>query len=207
MIDPLSLAEIQAAPLLAREFYQRPTTDVARDLLGKLLVRHNADGIVALRITEVEAYLGADDRACHTYGGRRTQRVRSMWGEAGHAYVYLIYGLHNCLNLVTVGPGVGEAVLLRAGVAVHGPDLVRRRRGAVAESDFTNGPGKLCQGLGVDRELDGVDVCSSDCGLWLADDGTMVGDRDVRVTPRIGVGSAGEAAEWPLRFVFDPDSV
>lgn len=175
---------------------------MARDILGKLLVRQAGDGIVALRITEVEAYLGPADAACHTFGGRRTERVRSMWGEAGRAYVYLIYGIHNCLNLVTVGPGVGEAVLLRGGMVVSGLDLVRRRRGsAVSDSSLTDGPGKICQALAIDRGNDGADVCARRAGLWIADDGVRVTDQEVVVTPRIGVASAGDAALWPLRFV------
>ena len=96
------------ASLPARGFYQRPTVEVSRDLLGLLLVRRAPAGLVAVRINEVEAYLGPTDRACHTWNGRRTERVRSMWGEAGRAYVYLIYGLHHCLNVVTVGSGAGQ---------------------------------------------------------------------------------------------------
>ncbi len=132
---------------------------------------------------------------------RRTRRVRSMWGEAGHAYVYLIYGLHHCLNLVTVGPGVGEAVLLRGGTTVYGLELVRRRRGLVADRNLTNGPGKLCQALGVDRKLDGADVCRTTNGLWIADDGTTISENACQRTPRIGVEAAGDAALWPLRFI------
>ena len=91
------------AAILSRGFYQRPTAEVARDLLGKFLVRTTARGVVAVRLNEVEAYLGVDDPACHTFGGRRTTRTETMWGEAGHAYFYRVYGLHNCLKVVTVG--------------------------------------------------------------------------------------------------------
>lgn len=187
--------------MLEREFYQRRTTDVARALLGKLLLRRTAEGLVAVRLSEVEAYLGPGDPACHTYGGRRTARVRTMWGEPGHAYVYLVYGLHHCLNLVTVGADAGEAVLLRAGSIVHGHELVRLRRGpAVSERALTDGPGKLCQALAVDRHDDGVDVCEPSGGLWLCDRGQTIDDHQCRRGPRVGVGYAGEAADWPLRF-------
>jgi DNA-3-methyladenine glycosylase len=199
--NPLRLVEVTAAPLVTREFYQRPTADVARDVLGRLLVRSSEDGLLALRITEVEAYLGPDDPACHTAGGRRTERVRSMWGPAGRAYVYLIYGLHHCLNLVTARDGAGEAVLVRGGVAVYGLDGVRRRRSGVGDADLTNGPGKICQALDVDRGMDGADLCGVRDGLWLADDGVRIPDTEVNTTHRVGVGSAGEAALWPLRFV------
>jgi len=193
--------------MLGRGFYQRPTVDVARDLLGKIVVRRNGEGDVAVRLTEVEAYVGVDDPACHTSGGRRTERVRSMWGEAGHAYVYLIYGLHHCLNVVTVGEGVGEAVLIRAGVVVSGWDLVRCRRGArVADRSLTDGPGKLCQALAVTRGDDGIDLCDPVGGLWICDDGFAVEESRCERHARVGVEHAGEAATWPLRFLYDPDS-
>jgi DNA-3-methyladenine glycosylase len=190
-------------PALTRDFYQRTTEVVARQLLGKLLVRTDAGGDVVLRLTEVEAYLGIDDPACHTYGGRRTPRTETMWGEAGHAYVYLVYGLHSCLNIVTIGPGRPEAVLIRGGVVEAGSDLVRARRGPrVGESALTDGPGKLCQGLAIGRSDDGVDLCASDSALRICDDGTEVPEDRVRRLPRVGVDYAGEAALWPLRFRF-----
>jgi len=197
----LDQREFELAPVLEREFYQRLTAEVARDLLGKLLLRRTGDGLVVVRIVEVEAYLGPEDPACHTYGGRRTPRVRAMWGEAGRAYVYLVYGIHHCLNLVTVGAGAGEAVLVRGGRIVHGEALARRRRrSSVPVRSLTNGPGKLCQALAVDRRDDGVDVCDPAGGLWLCDDGVRVGDEECRRDARVGVGYAGEAATWPLRF-------
>jgi DNA-3-methyladenine glycosylase len=188
--------------VIAKRFYQRPTEIVARDLLGKLIVRELPDGAVAVRLTEVEAYLGIDDPACHTFGGRRSARNESMWGDAGRAYVYLIYGVHHCFNLVTVGRGVGEAVLVRAGTPITGLDLIRRRRGpTVRDRALTDGPGKLCQALGINRELDGFDVSARGSGVWLCDDGVVVEDEDVKRCPRVGVASAGGAARWPLRWV------
>jgi DNA-3-methyladenine glycosylase len=189
-------------PLLSRKFYQRPTAAVARDLLGKVLVRQSADGTVVLRINEVEAYLGAADPACHTFGGRRTARTETMWGEAGRAYVYLVYGLHSCLNVVTVGPERPEAVLVRGGTVEHGLDLVRARRGVkVASRSLADGPGKLCQAIAVTRADDGTDLCSTRSRLTIRDDGVRVGEERVRTLPRVGVDYAGEAARWPLRFV------
>ncbi len=186
---------------LSRSFYQRPTVDVARTLLGKILVRQTGEGRVAVRLIEVEAYLGPSDPACHTFGGRRTARVESMWSVAGHAYVYLIYGVHHCLNVVTVGEGVGEAVLLRGAVVVEGGELVRRRRGPrPSDQELLNGPGKLCQALAVDRKLDGWDLCSNDGALWIIDDGCHIPVEEILVSPRIGLGEVGEAARWPLRY-------
>jgi len=192
-------------PVLSRDFYKRTTEVVARELLGKLLVRTDPDGVVVLRLTEVESYLGIDDPACHTFGGRRTPRTETMWGEAGHAYVYLVYGLHSCLNVVTVGPGQPEAVLIRGGVVVEGLDLVRARRGPrVGERSLTDGPGKLSQGLAISRLEDGVDLCAPGSALRICDGGYEVREDCVRRLPRVGVDYAGEAASWPLRFRFRP---
>ena len=166
-----------------------------------MLVRRLGGELLAVRITEVEAYLGTGDPACHTYGGRWTQRVATMWGEAGHAYVYLIYGLHHCLNVVTVGPGTPEAVLVRGGVPVLGEATIRRLRGGRPDLD---GPGKLCQGLAISREDDGADLTRPEGGLWIADGGAAVPEGEVERLPRVGVDYAGEAASWPLRFRWRP---
>ncbi len=168
-------------------------------MLGKVLVRRLDDGVVALRLTEVEAYLGVGDRACHTFGGRRTARVAAMWGPAGHAYVYRIYGVHYCLNVVTVGEGVPEAVLLRAGEVLVGGELARRRRGRGRR--LVAGPGMLCQATAVTLAEDGGDLCYRAGGLWLVDDGRSPADHRVAATPRVGVAHAGDAAAWLLRFV------
>jgi len=189
--------------VLPRDSYKRTTEAVARELLGKLLVRTDSDGEVVARLTEVESYLGIDDPACHTCGGRRTPRTETMWGEAGHAYVYLIYGLHNCLNVVTVGPGQPEAVLIRGGVVEKGLELVRARRGPrVGERSLTDGPGKLCQALGISRLDDGIDLCEPDSALRICDDGFDIPEDQVQRLPRIGVDYAGEAALWPLRLAY-----
>ena len=177
---------------------------MARELLGKILLQEHPGGLTAVRLTEVEAYLGVGDPACHTFGGRRTRRTETMWGEAGHAYVFLVYGVHNCLNVVTVGRGRPEAVLLRGGGALEGLERIRERRGpTVVERSLTDGPGKLCRALGVTRDHDGIDMCDPSSGLRICDDGFRVGEEAVRRTHRVGVGYAGEAAGWPLRFITD----
>jgi DNA-3-methyladenine glycosylase len=199
---PLSRQQIATAELVPREFYQRRTEEVARELLGKILVHSSPNGTAAVRVNEVEAYLGPGDPACHTWGGRRTTRVESMWGEAGHAYVYLIYGIHHCLNLVTVGPGVGEAILVRGGVPILGIPLIRRRRGVRGrDAAPCDGPGKLCQALAITRNEDGRDLCQKEPALRVCDDGFKVHEGSVQQLPRVGVGYSGEAAAWPLRFV------
>ena len=192
---------LASARVLSRGFYQRPTAKVARDLLGKILVHNTAQGVVAVRLDEVEAYLGMDDPACHTSGGRRTTRTETMWGEAGHAYVYLIYGLHNCLNVVTVGEGVPEAVLIRGGIPITGCEQIRERRGArVATQNLTDGPGKLCEALAVSREENGLDLSIPASGLTIRSDGLYIPEHQVVRLPRVGVDYAGEAAAWPLRM-------
>lgn len=186
-----------ALDCLTPAFYQRPTVEVARDLLGAVLVRALPEGLAAVRLTEVEAYLGQDDPASHTFRGRRTARNASMWGEGGRLYVYFTYGMHHCANVVTRRAGEPEAVLLRAGVVVAGHGAVRARRGG--REDLV-GPAKLCQGLAIDRRLDGVTL-TPDVGLWLARDRRAAANVEVAALPRVGVAYAGEAAAWPLRFV------
>jgi len=189
-------------PIVAREFYQRPTDVVARELLGKLLIREIGGDTAILRINEVEAYLGVDDPACHTYGGRRTSRTETMWGPAGRAYIYLVYGIHHCLNVVTVGEGIPEAVLIRGAEIVRGHDEIRSRRGRkVPPPALTNGPGKLCQALGLTRADDGLDLCSRRSTLSIRDDGFTVPTSEILQLPRVGVDYAGDAALWPLRYV------
>lgn len=187
--------------VLPRGFYQRPTAEVARDLLGKILVRETTEGVVAVRLTEVEAYLGVDDPACHTFGGRRTPRTETMWGPAGRAYIYLIYGIHHCLNVVTVGEGVPEAILLRGGEPVAGGEEIRRRRGAkVARRHLVDGPGKLCQAMDLTRQENGLEFFDSSRGLTIRSDGHSFIESVVERLPRVGVDYAGEAAGWPLRL-------
>ncbi len=183
--------------MLPRAFYQRETKTVARELLGKLFVRKLPEGLVVVRLMEVEAYLGIHDPAAHTAGGRRTPRNEVMWGEAGHLYVYFTYGMHYCANVVTQKPGDPQAVLLRGGVVVLGEEVVRLRRGGRSDC---NGPAKLCQALGLGREQNGYDLTTGGA-IFLADDGFKVEDDVIMRVPRVGVAYAGEAALWPLRWV------
>ncbi len=151
--------------LLPRDFFARPSQQVAPDLLGCVLESGLPDGLVAVALTEVEAYAGHADPASHAYRGP-TRRNAVMFGEPGHAYVYFTYGMHFCVNLVCLPEGTASAVLLRAGAVVTGVDLARRRRAATrsagtgpADRDLARGPARLCQALGIDRALDGADAC------------------------------------------------
>jgi DNA-3-methyladenine glycosylase len=182
--------------LLKQDFYIRDTTKVAKDLLGKVLFHKNkSDVILTGRIVEVEAYLGTEDAAAHSFGDRKTARTQTMYLEGGHSYVYLIYGMYNCLNIVTREEGRGEAVLIRALEPVHIPvDKVPK---ALLN---TNGPGKLCRHLMITREHNALPMWKKSSGLWVEDDGYKVAPKEIVKAPRIGVDYAGGAAAWPLRF-------
>jgi DNA-3-methyladenine glycosylase len=185
---------------LAPAFYARPTLRVARDLLGKILVHESAAGVTAGRIVEVEAYRGPADRAAHTAGGRRTPRNEVMWGPGGRLYVYLIYGLHHCCNVVTRGAGTPEAVLLRALEPLIGLPLMRRRRGCakdVRESRLCQGPGNLCRALGIDLAMNGVDLVTGAVRIFEA---PPLQSTRLAKSPRIGVDYAEEDALLPWRF-------
>jgi DNA-3-methyladenine glycosylase len=181
------------APPLRPAFFDRATADVARDMLGAVL-ECRAGGVVARgRIVEVEAYLGPHDAACHAAVGL-TRRNRNLHGPPGTAYVYRIYGLHWCVNAVTRESGHGSAVLVRALEPLDGIEAMRGRRGGVPDRELANGPGKLCQALGITGEHDGVRL---DRGALRLCPGIHVPDESVVVTPRIGIT---QAAEWPLRY-------
>ncbi|MFL6193634.1 MAG: DNA-3-methyladenine glycosylase [Thermoanaerobaculia bacterium] len=185
---------------LPPSFYRRPAEAVARDLLGRYLVRELDGERLTLRLVETEAYLGEPDRASHAWGGRRTPRNESLYLEGGHAYVYLIYGLHFCLNAVTGEAGIGSAVLLRAGEPVEGEERMRQNRGWTREprpGDLAGGPGKICQALAIGRDLDGVRLDRPPLSIAK---GEPVADEEIVASARIGVDYAGEAALWPLRF-------
>jgi DNA-3-methyladenine glycosylase len=177
---------------LPRRFYTRPTLEVARDLLGKeLLWRGNVAPMGGV-IVEVEAYLGAHDPASHAYRGE-TRRNRTMFGEAGHAYVYFTYGMHHCMNVVTEEKGTPHAILLRALAPSSGLAAWKAARPDLPLSKMASGPGRLCRALGIDRSHDGLDLVRSDL---------VIRERpgkpfEVRSGPRIGIS---QAREMPYRF-------
>jgi DNA-3-methyladenine glycosylase len=242
------------AGLLSRRFLDRRGVEVAPDLLGCVLEHETADGLVAVMLTEVEAYDGENDPASHAYRGR-TARNGVMYGPAGHAYVYFTYGMHFCVNVVCMPEGTASAVLLRAGKVISGEELARHRRpprepkgappddrgawegrggskkssGATREEggrkapggerenrDLARGPARLCQALGIDRKLDGADLCVPDSPLRLraplggppagergggADGALRSGQKSsIRTGPRVGVR---EGADVPWRFWLD----
>ena len=180
---------------LPRKFYDRHAADVARDLLGKLLVRETAEGPVSGRILETEAYLAADDSACHAARGK-TRKNASMFGPPGHAYVYPIHSRY-CFNVVTEPEGVASAVLVRAVEPLTGLTLMQTRRGRDVLRELASGPAKLCEAFDIDRRLDGWDLTLGR-QLWIVDDGVPpVPAASIGCSPRIGVTSA---EHLPLRF-------
>ncbi len=185
---------------LDRSFYARPVLTVARECIGKILVRELGNRWLAGRIVETEAYRGPEDRAAHSFGGRRTLRTEVMFGPAGHAYMFLIYGMYWNFNIVTGREGDPHAVLVRAIEPLLGIGVMAKNRGLAKESPtLTNGPGKLCQALGLNRAHYGLDLCRAE--LFLADGPPA----PVARSPRIGVDYAGIWASKPWRF-YDPKS-
>jgi DNA-3-methyladenine glycosylase len=174
-----------------RAFFRRDTEAVARALIGMHIARRWRGRWYGARIVETEAYLGVEDRAAHSWGGRRTNRVAPMYADGGHLYVFFVYGMHHCANVVTRRAGVPEAVLLRA---AEGPTHAPAR--------LLSGPGRLCAALGITLADTGLDLLGG--GPVTIFRGSRPRSR-IDVSPRIGVDYAGEARDWPLRFV-DPGS-
>jgi DNA-3-methyladenine glycosylase len=182
-----------------RAFFNRPAAVVAPDLLGLVIEHETADGLVGVRLTEVEAYSGDVDPASHAFRGQ-TARNAVMFGEAGHLYVYFTYGMHFCVNVVCEGVGIASAVLLRAGEVVEGAELAIHRRGGAPSRDLARGPARLTVALGIGRDDNGLDVCDPGSGLRLRRG--RAGAQPVLAGPRVGV-SAGEDTPW--RFWLDGD--
>ena len=185
---------------LPSAFFARDTVVVARALLGQRLVRVFEGARLSGLICEVEAYRGADDRASHAY--RRTPRSAIMYGPPGHAYVYFIYGMVFCLNAVTEAAEHPGAVLIRAIVPQEGLPLMRGRRPGISDRRLTDGPGKLCQALGVTQALNGVDLTTS-AELFI-EAAAAVPDAEIVATPRVGVRGDEAARLRPWRFVWQP---
>ena len=179
---------------LPRAFFDRDTVDVAKNLLGKVLVCRRGPEVVAGAICETEAYT-PEDAASHSSRGM-SARNATMFGPPGILYVYFIYGMYHCANIVTEAKGRGAAVLLRGVVPLVGIDAMRLRRGGVADRLLVNGPGKLCQAYDFDRAQDGADLCSRSGSIRIKDWGVAV--TDVQATPRIGIS---KAMDVPWRFV------
>jgi DNA-3-methyladenine glycosylase len=188
--------------VLPREFFARGALDVAPALLGCVLEHETTDGLVAIALTEVEAYDGQADPASHAYRGR-SGRNAVMFGPAGHAYVYFTYGMHFCVNLVCLPEGTASAVLLRAGRVEQGAELAAKRRAAPGPDrrDLARGPARLTQALGVTRAHDGTDVCDPASALRVRGPGPR--GQAISRGPRVGVSAAGDRP-WRFWLTGDP---
>ena len=201
--------------MLPQSFFDGDTVDIARALVGKYLVRRYGEILLAARITETEAYIGRIDKACHAYNYRKTERTKTLYAPPGTAYVYLIYGLHCCLNFVTEPEGEPAAVLIRGLSPRHGQDIIAENRfhckwgemTAYQRRNFLNGPGKVCAGLNIDRSLNGLPHASQ--ALFLCERLEELGlttpeeDREpleIQAGKRIGIDYAEEAVHFPWRF-------
>lgn len=187
---------------LSPGFYLRDTLTVARDLIGRYLIRESGGERLCCRVTETEAYCGPADPACHSYKASKSGRTNVMYREGGLAYVYLIYGMYCCFNVVTRPEGEPEAVLIRSAQPILGVSRMAGNRrmepGKARETKLLAGPGRLCMGMEIDRTLYGEPLWGDK--LWLSR-GEPAAPEAIAVTPRINIGYAGEAARWPWRFV------
>lgn len=192
--------ELQKMKKLPKSFYEREdVVQIARELLGKLLVTKFGNKETAGRIVEVEAYNGIHDKASHAYGERRTSRTAVMYAQGGIAYVYLCYGIHHLFNIVTNDKDVPHAILIRAVEPVKGIDYMLKRTGKKKlDYTLTRGPGNVSKALGINTKHSGLSL--QDKNLFLADDGFVPGKTDIIASPRIGVSYAGEDAKLPYRF-------
>jgi DNA-3-methyladenine glycosylase len=189
---------------LCREFYNRDTITVAKELIGKVLVHELNGQKIAGKIVETEAYLGVEDKAAHSYGGRRTQRVEVMYGKPGFSYVFIIYGMHYCFNIVTREEGVPQAVLIRALEPVNGLNIISFNRFKVPYSkitksqmkNLTNGPGKLCNALAINKDFNKLDMCGNSLYIEESNDYNF----EIVASKRIGIDYAEEYRDVLWRF-------
>ena len=201
--------------MLAQTFFDRDTVHVARTLVGKYLIRQYDGVTLCARITETEAYVGRMDKACHAYNYRKTERTKTLYAPPGTAYVYLIYGMHCCLNFVTERPGEPAAVLIRGLSPRHNQDIIAENRfhckysdmTAYQKKNFLNGPGKVCAGMNIDRSLNGLPygsnelfICETPAELGLPILPDDLEPLDVKTGKRIGIDYAEEAVDFPWRF-------
>jgi len=193
---------------LKRNYYMADTLVVARDLLGKYLVREYEGTYLIGRITETEAYIGAIDKACHAYGGKATPRTQTLYEQGGTSYVYFIYGMYHCMNVVTEKQGSAAAVLIRGLEMVKGLEEASMLRYGLSRQEltksqiknFSNGPGKLCKAMAITKDLNKVDLCGRDFFITDKIKGVENPTFEIAAAARIGIDYAGEARDFPWRF-------
>lgn len=190
---------------LTRDFYENNTLEVAKNLLGKYIVRHHPSGKLIGKIVETEAYLGPLDKAAHSYNNRRTKRTEVMFGPAGILYVFSIYGMYYCANVVTEKINIPQAVLIRALEPIEGFDIMALNRfnknykelNKKQKINLTNGPSKLCNAFNINKDLNGEDLCSNNINICSLDE---VEEINIESSPRINIDYAEEFKDLPWRF-------
>lgn len=190
---------------ITSEFYNRDTLDVAKDLLGKRLVRVIDTDVLVTKITEVEAYKANIDKACHAYGNKYTERTKTMYGKPGIAYVYLIYGMYYCFNVVTEAENIPSAVLIRGVEPIKNIDIMSKLRykkeynqlNNYQKKNFSNGPGKLCMALNIDKQFNGYNLTNNQLYICENKEQTQL---DIKVGKRINIDYAEEAKDFMWRF-------
>lgn len=185
---------------LSIHFYNRPdVVQIAKELIGKIIVTKFNEVITSGRIVETEAYIGLLDRASHSFGGKRTARNEHMYAAAGTAYVYICYGMHHLFNVVTNKKNIPDAILIRALEPLQGIDIMLRRTGKKTfDHSLTKGPGNAAKALGITKNNSGVHLCKNE--IYIADDGYLPENEVIGTSKRIGVESSGDAALMPYRF-------
>lgn len=193
--------------ILGKNFYARDGLTLARDLLGRYLVKEAGSKKIVTKIVETEAYIGPEDKACHAYNNKKTKRTEVMFGRPGLAYIYLVYGIHNCFNIVAAKAGKPEAVLIRAVEPISGLEYLKANRdiGKRPDKELTNGPGKLTEALGIDRDLNGLALTEGK-ELYLTN-GEDISKAEIKSGPRINIDYAEEYAEKNWRFYLKSDFI
>jgi DNA-3-methyladenine glycosylase len=181
---------------LPRSFYSRDAETVAKELLGQIFITRLPQGETRGLIVETEAYLGREDKAAHSFGGKKTQRNEVLYGPAGHAYIYLIYGLYHLFNIVVGEPGDPQAVLIRALEPLAGFEIMAKRRKTEQKKLLTSGPGRLSEAMGITRQLNGENLLGEPLFIAKGTDEP----REIIAKPRIGIDYAQEWVDKPLRF-------
>ena len=193
--------------IISKEFYNRSALEVAQDLLGKVLVREVDGKILKGKIVETEAYIGAIDKASHAYGGKRTNRTETLYADPGTVYVYIIYGMYHCLNLISEEKDVAGGVLIRGIEPLEGIEEMSKLRyrknyeelSSYEKKNFSNGPSKLCMALGIDKVENGINTISSE-EIYVEDDSSIKEDFSIVEAKRIGIDYAEEARDFLWRF-------
>ncbi len=193
--------------ILGEKFYARDGLTLAKDLLGCYLIKETEQSKIITKIVETEAYMGPEDKACHAFNNRRTKRTEVMFGRPGLVYVYLIYGIHNCFNIVAAKEEKPEAVLIRAVEPIEGIEYIRENRviGSRPDRELTNGPGKLTEALGINRDYNGLSLTEGkELYLTIGED---IKESDIKSGPRINIDYADEFTDKDWRFYLDSDFI